>query len=95
MSSLHVTVIGATGFTGRHIVIELLKRGHVVSGVCRNPEKIGRHERYHPIALNVLCTSVTELATIFARADVIIKYVYGYICVYSLLLTLIVHTVYP
>ncbi|KAK7203669.1 hypothetical protein BZA70DRAFT_312313 [Myxozyma melibiosi] len=57
----------------RHIVIELLKRGHIVSGISRKPEKIGQHERYFPIPLDILGTSVTELATVLARADVVIN----------------------
>lgn len=34
---LSVTVIGSTGYAGSHTCIELLARGHHVTGVSRNP----------------------------------------------------------
>lgn len=36
----HVTLIGASGFVGTAILNELLTRGHEVTAVVRNPEKI-------------------------------------------------------
>src|SRR5688572_15063382 len=35
-ASMKVAVTGATGFVGRHLVAELLKRGHNVTAVGRN-----------------------------------------------------------
>jgi uncharacterized protein YbjT (DUF2867 family) len=37
---MKILVLGATGRTGRHIVAEALKRGHSVSSIARNPEKL-------------------------------------------------------
>ena len=37
----NVLLIGATGFVGSAILNELLQRGHKVTAVARNPEKIG------------------------------------------------------
>lgn len=37
----NVTLIGASGFVGTAILNELLARGHKVTAVVRNPEKIG------------------------------------------------------
>ena len=36
----NVTLIGASGFVGTAILNELLARGHKVTAVVRNPEKI-------------------------------------------------------
>jgi len=36
----NVTLIGASGFVGTAILNELLTRGHQVTAVARNPEKI-------------------------------------------------------
>lgn len=37
----NVTLIGASGFVGAAILNELLNRGHKVTAIVRNPEKIG------------------------------------------------------
>lgn len=36
----NVTLIGASGFVGTALLNELLARGHKVTAVVRNPEKI-------------------------------------------------------
>lgn len=38
---MKVTVLGATGRTGRHVVEELLRRGHPVTALARDPGKLG------------------------------------------------------
>ncbi len=40
MESKKVALIGASGFVGAHILQELLHRGHQVTAIVRNPEKI-------------------------------------------------------
>ncbi|KAA2243223.1 NAD(P)-dependent oxidoreductase [Chitinophaga agrisoli] len=40
MESKKVALIGASGFVGAHILQELLNRGHQVTAIVRNPEKI-------------------------------------------------------
>jgi uncharacterized protein YbjT (DUF2867 family) len=37
---MKILVLGATGRTGKHIIEEALKRGHVVAAIARNPEKL-------------------------------------------------------
>jgi uncharacterized protein len=46
---LNIAVIGATGRAGTGIVAELLRRGHRVTGIVRNPETLPRHERLTPL----------------------------------------------
>ncbi|KAK9461266.1 uncharacterized protein V1516DRAFT_675472 [Lipomyces oligophaga] len=70
---LKIAVIGATGFTGRHVVIELLKRGHQVGGISRNPTRVGSHSRYVASPLDILGVSVTEFGQILARFDVVVN----------------------
>ena len=38
-------LIGITGFVGKAILLELLDRDHIVTGIARHPEKLGIH---HP-----------------------------------------------
>lgn len=43
---MHLLVIGATGGTGRQLVVQALERGHHVTALARRPSKIeARHER--------------------------------------------------
>ena len=37
---MKILVLGATGRTGKHIIEEALKRGHKISAIARNPEKL-------------------------------------------------------
>jgi uncharacterized protein YbjT (DUF2867 family) len=38
---MKILILGATGRTGRHVITEALKRGHRVSAIARDPEKLG------------------------------------------------------
>src|SRR5690554_4121256 len=40
--AVHVFVLGANGFIGRHIVAGLLAAGHTVTGAARQPESLAR-----------------------------------------------------
>ncbi len=42
---MNVTVIGSTGRTGRHVVAEAQRRGHVVTAFTRRPETLAGTER--------------------------------------------------
>lgn len=48
-----VVLIGATGYVGSAILNELLERGHEVTAVVRNVEKLPRHELLNPIKEDV------------------------------------------
>jgi uncharacterized protein YbjT (DUF2867 family) len=37
---MKILLLGATGRTGKHIIEEALKRGHKISAIARNPEKL-------------------------------------------------------
>ena len=45
---MHVTVFGATGKIGRHVVDQLLAAGHTVIAYVRNPAKLTTHTRTSP-----------------------------------------------
>lgn len=72
---LKVVVIGSTGYAGSHVCIELLARGHTVTGVTRSPDKIGRHPRYIPHPLDLEKAAVEDLIEAFTGHEVVIKYV--------------------
>jgi putative NADH-flavin reductase len=42
---MKIAVLGATGRAGSRIIAEALRRGHIVTGIARNPEKLGAAER--------------------------------------------------
>jgi putative NADH-flavin reductase len=71
--ALNAAVIGPAGMTGSYVVVELLNRGHTVSGISRNPAAIGKHERYTPIPLDFDNSNISDIAKAFAGFDVIFK----------------------
>jgi putative NADH-flavin reductase len=70
---LKVGVIGPAGFGGSYVCVELLNRGHTVIGISRNPEKLGKHERYMPRPVNIDEITFLELAKHFEGIDVLIS----------------------
>jgi putative NADH-flavin reductase len=70
--NLNIAVIGPTGLTGSHVVVELLNRGHSVTGLSRNPESIGTHPRYKPVSLNVFDATTEQFADALRDHDVVI-----------------------
>ena len=38
--NMKILLLGATGRTGKHIIAEALKRGHKISAIARDPEKL-------------------------------------------------------
>lgn len=40
---MKITILGATGQTGQHLVNQALQQGHTVTAVVRNPGKIAVH----------------------------------------------------
>lgn len=73
MCSLKVAVVGATGMTGSHATVELLRRGHFVVGVCRNPSKMGQHERYEPRSIDLSNSDVMDIAAKLQGIDVVVN----------------------
>ena len=57
---MKVALIGASGFVGSAILNELLRRGHQVTAIVRNPEKIKQTENVSVIKANVLNQSEVE-----------------------------------
>jgi uncharacterized protein YbjT (DUF2867 family) len=70
---MKVAVVGATGFGGSHTCVELLNRSHEVIGISRNPEKLGKHERYQPQTLDVAAASIEDLVEAFKGVDVVVN----------------------
>ncbi|OCL12643.1 NAD(P)-binding protein [Glonium stellatum] len=71
--SLNVGVIGPAGFTGSHTCVELLRRGHHIVGISRNPEAVGTHPRYSPRPADLEKLSIQEIANLFQGLDILIS----------------------
>jgi uncharacterized protein YbjT (DUF2867 family) len=71
---LNVGVIGSTGYAGSHTCIELLSRGHLVTGISRNPDKLGSHPHYSGKSVDFEKASISELIEVFSGHDVLVKY---------------------
>ncbi|MCB2219014.1 MAG: NAD(P)H-binding protein [Bacteroidetes bacterium] len=41
---MKILLLGATGRTGKHILKEAAKRGHTISAIARNPEKLNEYQ---------------------------------------------------
>jgi uncharacterized protein len=69
---MKVALIGASGFVGSKILAEALQRGHQVTAICRNPDKIQTsHKNLTVEKADVL--NVDQLAKILAGHEVIIS----------------------
>lgn len=54
---INVTLIGASGFVGTAILNELLNRGHKVTAIVRNPERVGvKNDNLNVVKANVADT---------------------------------------
>ena len=69
---LNVAVIGPGGLGGSYCCVELLNRGHKVTGLSRNPETVGKHANYTPVKLDINQSSLSDIAKAFDGHDVII-----------------------
>jgi putative NADH-flavin reductase len=70
---LVVGVIGPAGFSGSHLSIELINRGHSVRGISRYPEKLGSHSNYRPYSIDIETCSLLELTEAFRSLDVLVN----------------------
>ncbi|GAB1738607.1 hypothetical protein NU219Hw_g3408t1 [Hortaea werneckii] len=70
---MQIAVLGPAGFGGSNVCVELLNRGHKVTGISRNPEKIGRHDKFRPYPLDLLTASIAQLIEAFEGQDAVIN----------------------
>ena len=68
---MKVALIGASGFVGSKILAEALQRGHQVTAIVRNPEKIQPDKNLNTKKADVL--NVDELSKLLAGHDVIVS----------------------
>jgi putative NADH-flavin reductase len=72
---LKIAVLGPAGFGGSYLCVELINRGHHVTGVSRNPGKLGSHKLYSTISLDLEKCDIEEMTEAFNGHDVVIEYV--------------------
>ena len=68
---MKVALIGASGFVGKAILNELIKRGHQVTAIVRNPENITQTENVKAITANAL--DANEVAETVKGHDAVIS----------------------
>ena len=71
---LKIAVLGPAGFGGSYLCVELINRGHQVTGVSRNPGKLGSHKLYSTISLDLEKCDIEEMTEGFKGHDVVIEY---------------------
>lgn len=67
----NVLLIGATGFVGSAILNELVARGHKVTAVARNTDKVAKNENVTAVKADV--ANVDEIASLAKGKDAIIS----------------------
>lgn len=69
---MKLTLIGASGFVGSHLLQEALNRGHKVTAIVRNPERIQLHHPHLTVkSCDVMDTSA--LAPLVAGSDIVVS----------------------
>ncbi|GAA0237375.1 SDR family oxidoreductase [Cryptosporangium japonicum] len=68
---MKITVLGATGGVGRHVVTQALADGDQVTAVVRDPSKLPTHPRLDVVRTDVL--DPTALAPLVAGRDAVIS----------------------
>ena len=71
---MKIAVIGASGNAGSRITAELARRGHAVTAIARNPEKIASQANVTAVAGDVL--NQAGLAKVLAGHDAAISSVH-------------------
>lgn len=69
---MNVALIGATGFAGSAILDELINRGHKVTAIVRNPDKLTNGSA-NLTAVKCDATNPDELAKVVKGVDVVIS----------------------
>ncbi len=68
---MKIALIGASGMIGSRILAEALQRGHYVTGIVRNPEKIEAHKNLTAKKADAL--HVDEMARILTGHDAVVS----------------------
>ncbi|MBN8787143.1 MAG: NAD(P)-dependent oxidoreductase [Terrimonas sp.] len=68
---MKVALIGASGFVGTAVLHELVQRGHIVTAIARNPEKVSKEAGVTAVKADVL--DVKELEEILKGHDAVIS----------------------
>jgi putative NADH-flavin reductase len=71
---LKIVVIGSTGYVGSHVCVELISRGHHVTGLTRKPEKLGSHPNYKGYSIDLTTARIADMIEALAGHNVIVKY---------------------
>jgi uncharacterized protein len=69
---MKIALIGASGFVGSKVLAEALQRGHQVTAIVRNPEKLDASQK-NLLVKKADVLQVDELAKILAGHDVVIS----------------------
>ncbi|EHQ28947.1 NAD(P)-dependent oxidoreductase [Mucilaginibacter paludis] len=69
---MKIAIIGANGHIGSRILVEALNRGHHVTGIARNPDKL-KFEHPNLVFLKGDALNTDELAGIIAGHDAVIS----------------------
>ena len=68
---MKIALIGASGFVGSAILNELVERGHTITAIVRNPEKIKENALVLPIKVNA--QDENELAAAIKDHDAVVN----------------------
>lgn len=68
---MKIALIGATGYVGAALLEEALNRGHQVTALVRNPQKLPQHERLSAIAADV--NDVAALTALLRGHDAVLS----------------------
>ncbi|RDC62480.1 NAD(P)-dependent oxidoreductase [Adhaeribacter pallidiroseus] len=68
---MKVALIGASGFVGAAVLNELIQRGHQITAIVRNPEKVKPSENVKAVKANVL--EENEVAEAVKDHDVVVN----------------------
>ena len=71
---MKIAIVGATGFVGSYLLAEALERGHQVTAITRNPEKVAAHKNLKSIKADV--NNENELAAAIEGHDAVITSVH-------------------
>ncbi|KAF6817236.1 nad-dependent epimerase dehydratase [Colletotrichum plurivorum] len=59
--------------TGSYVALELLKGGHKVIGISRNPDKLGQHDNYTTRSIDLTKASISEVTDASKSVDAVVN----------------------